>query len=385
MTTTIPGILLLCATVVVVLHERRPLVSLVYCSLRRAGHAEGSGSVRVCAQNRSPEMPNDIPLFAPAGPEGPVDPERPEDSKGPERQQGPDGTNLLKVPDVPMQAQPQSQPQPQPEPQPQRHAQPPTTTRESCNTDLAARSNSVISINSSSDLSMERPTEPRLLLLVPEANDTTTVSSTVSSTVDSVAVATDAEAVSLAPAAPGLLAATNPTQNSPVRVSDSTALVSATSCEGISSTESGGVSTACGGVSSRSKPLPEETIPTPMQMPMQMMQMPMQMNMQMPSVEAEPPPPTVPISADMKRGSCEVRNGSYYQMLLLLHVSYHLSRRAPSHGLCGLFSTCLSGTHVQLPDTFNAAWNEASRPDGRGKDPMGVFGVIGITKILSQH
>ena len=291
---------LLCVTVLVELHQRRSLVSLVYYSLRRAGHAGGSGSVRVCAQ---PEMPNDIPLVALAGREGPMDPERPEDPKGPEKQQMPDGTNLPTVPDVPMRAQPQSQqPQPQPEPRPQRTP----ATRESCNTDLAARSNSIVnsitkstSTNTSNDLSMERPTEPCLRLVVPEVINTTTGNSTICTTVDNATAATDAEAVGLAPAAPELLAATNPIPTPTVRVN-------ATSCEGISSTEIGGGATACGGVRTRSKPLPEGTIPMPMQTPMQMMHVPMQMNMQVPSVEAEPPPPTVPIPADLKRGSCEV-------------------------------------------------------------------------------
>ena len=190
-----------------------------------------------------------------------MDPEDPRD------QQGPDGANPLKVPDVPMQSQPQSQPQPQPQPErhPHQHPQPPLMTRESCTTDLPAPRASPNGIINSSDYTMERPRGPRVLTVVPETiiDHCTTV-------------ATDGEAIVLPTPPPGVLTAANPTPTPSLGVSG----VSANTCEDLPSTETPGDPTACGGgLRARSMPLP---LPLP-----------------------------VPVPAHLKRGTCEVRSGSF--------------------------------------------------------------------------
>lgn len=188
-------------------------------------------------------MLNSLPVFAP------VESEYPEES---EDTQEPDGTIPLKVPDAPMQSQPQSQPRPQSQQQPNRHPQhppPSPITRESCTTDLPAprAATSIIassraSIICTSDLSMERTTEPHVLTVVPEAviDKCTTVAS-------------DGEAITLPTPPPGVLAATNPTLTPTLGVSG----VSVNSYEQFSSTETAGDALACGsGLPARSMPLP---------------------------------------------------------------------------------------------------------------------------------
>lgn len=189
-------------------------------------------------------MLNSIRVFAPV---------ESKDPQGSQDQRGSDGANPLKVPDAPIQSQPQSQPQPQQQPKrhPQ-HPQPPPITRESCTTDLPAprdatsviaiNRNSRASINCTSDLPMEQPTEPRVLTIVPEAIvDMCTT------------VASDGEAITLPTPPPGVLTATNPTPTPSLGVGG----VSVNTYEDLSSTDTPGDSTDCGsGLPARSMPLP---------------------------------------------------------------------------------------------------------------------------------